>query len=163
VDFQEHLMWPFKALAELIDHTQRIRRAVVNEIPARLREMESRMANREQAAYENLSATIQSVRDGWTALVAERDQYKAALEAADADEAAAVAAALEADSEYDAEKIETADAQLAELVAQPPAPVEGGGEPAPVEGGDQGDGSTVVVNPTDNPDEAGAVEGEPRP
>ncbi len=150
-------MWPFKALEELVSHTQRIRRAVVHEIPAKLREMESRMANREQAAYENLTATIQSVQSGWTALVAERDQYKAALEQADADEAAAVAAALEADSEYDADRIEAADAALADLVAQPPAE---GGEPTPVEGDAPVDEPTVVVNPTDNPDEAGD---EPRP
>lgn len=78
-----------------------------------------RMAAREDAAYEKLSASIQTVKDGWASLVAERDQYKAALEAADANQAAAVQAALDADSDVDAGKVEAADAALAELVAVP--------------------------------------------
>lgn len=78
-----------------------------------------RMAAREDAAYEKLNASIQTVKDGWASLVAERDQYKAALESADADKAAAVQAALDADSEVDAAKVEAADAALAELVPAP--------------------------------------------
>ena len=78
------------------------------------------MAAREDAAYEQLNTSIQTVKDGWAALVAERDQYKTALEQADATRAQAVADALEADSDVDAGKIEAANAALNELVA--PAP-----------------------------------------
>lgn len=77
------------------------------------------MAEREDAAYEKLYATITTVKDGWASLVAERDALKAALEDADADKAAAVQAALDADSNVDAEKVEAADAALADLI--PPA------------------------------------------
>ncbi len=87
------------------------------------------MTSREETAYSNLTATIESVRSGWTSLVAERDSYKAALEQADADQAQAVQDALAADSDHDAAAIEQADASLAELVAQP-AP-ESQPEPAP--------------------------------
>lgn len=74
------------------------------------------MAAREDAAYEALTATILTVKDGWASLVAERDALKEALENADANAAAQVAAALEADSDVDAAKVEAADAALAELV-----------------------------------------------
>lgn len=78
------------------------------------------MGARETAAYEALNATILTVKDGWASLVAERDALKAALEAASADVAAQVQAALDADSEVDAGKVEAADAALAEI--SPPAP-----------------------------------------
>ena len=78
-----------------------------------------RMAAREDAAYEKLNASIQTVKDGWASLVAERDALKAALESADADAAVRVQEALDADSEVDAGKVEAADAALAELVATP--------------------------------------------
>ncbi len=78
------------------------------------------MGAREDAAYEKLAADIQTVKDGWGSLVAERDALKAALESADADAAARVQAALDADSEVDAAKVEAADAALADLL--PPAP-----------------------------------------
>jgi hypothetical protein len=77
------------------------------------------MGAREDAAYEKLAADIQTVKDGWGSLVAERDALKAALESADADAAAQVQAALDADSEVDAAKVEAADAALADLVAPP--------------------------------------------
>lgn len=77
------------------------------------------MGAREDQAYAKLSADIQTVKDGWASLVAERDQWKAAAEAAGADVAAQVQAALDADSEVDAAKVEAADAALADLVAPP--------------------------------------------
>jgi hypothetical protein len=77
------------------------------------------MGAREDAAYEKLAADIQTVKDGWGSLVAERDALKAALENADADAAAQVQAALDADSDVDAAKVEAADAALADLVAPP--------------------------------------------
>jgi len=82
------------------------------------------MAAREDAAYEKLNATILTVKDGWASLVAERDALKAALEASDANAAAQVQAALDADSEVDAGKVEAADAALAEIAPVTP-PVEG--------------------------------------
>lgn len=74
------------------------------------------MAAREDQAYADLNATILTVKEGWASLVAERDALKAALEAADADAATQVQAALDADSDVDAAKVEAADAALAELV-----------------------------------------------
>lgn len=80
------------------------------------------MAAREDQAYADLNATIQTVKDGWASLIAERDALKTALEAANGDVAAQVQAALDADSDVDAAKVEAADAALAELVTPPPAP-----------------------------------------
>lgn len=74
------------------------------------------MAAREDSAYADLNATILTVKEGWASLVAERDALKAALEAADANAAAQVQAALDADSDVDAAKVEAADAALAGLV-----------------------------------------------
>lgn len=79
------------------------------------------MGAREEQAYEKLAADIQTVKDGWGSLVAERDALKAALESADADAAAQVQAALDADSDVDAAKVEAADAALADLLPPPPA------------------------------------------
>ena len=81
------------------------------------------MGAREDAAYAALSEKIDTVKAGWASLVAERDALKAALENADADAAAQVQAALDADSEVDAGKVEAASSALDELVATPP-PVE---------------------------------------
>lgn len=85
------------------------------------------MADRENAAYDALNATILTVKDGWAVLVASnaaKDARIAELEAAleAADPTAAVAAALEEDSVADAAKVEAADAALAELVAPPVEP-----------------------------------------
>lgn len=80
------------------------------------------MGAREDAAYVALSEKIDTVKAGWASLVAERDALKEALENADVDAAAQVAAALEADSEVDAVKVEDAAAALDELVAPPVEP-----------------------------------------
>jgi len=99
--------------------------ALVAKVLFKVSKLEERviaMGAREEAAYAKLSADIQTVKDGWASLVAERDALKEALENADADAAAQVAAALEADSEVDAAKVEAADAALAELVAPPVEP-----------------------------------------
>lgn len=77
----------------------------------------TKMAEREDAAWARQAELIQSVKDGYSALVAERDAWKKAAEDA--------GAALEADSLADAEKVEAGNAALEELVS-PPAP-----EPAP--------------------------------
>lgn len=75
------------------------------------------MAQREDQAYADLTATILTVKDGWASLVAERDALKAALENADADAAVRVQEALDSDSDVDAGKVEAANAALAELSA----------------------------------------------
>ena len=95
-----------------------------------LRKEIATMAAREDQAYENLNASIQTVKDGWASLVAERDALKAALEEENATRAQAVQDALDADSEVDAAKVEAADAALNELVAQP-GHTDGGGEQPP--------------------------------
>jgi hypothetical protein len=77
------------------------------------------MTEREDAAWARQAELIQSVKDGYSALVTERDAWKKAAEDA--------GAALESDSLADAEKVEAANAALEELVAQPaPTP-----EPTP--------------------------------
>lgn len=83
------------------------------------------MGAREDAAYAALSEKIDTVKAGWASLVAERDALKAALENADANAAAQVQAALNADSEVDAAKVEAAGAALDELVAPPVEPEPG--------------------------------------
>lgn len=87
------------------------------------------MAAREDAAYEALTATILTVKDGWAVLVnsnAAKDteiaQLRAALEAAQAGVAETIAVAAAADSEADAAKVEAANAALTELVPPPAEP-----------------------------------------
>jgi hypothetical protein len=97
-------------------------RIVLLDITAQLKTIKREvraMAAREDAAYEKLNATILTVKDGWASLVAERDALKEALENADAEAATRVQAALDADSDVDAGKVEAADAALAELASQP--------------------------------------------
>lgn len=69
------------------------------------------MSEREDAAWARQAELIQSVKDGYAALVAERDAWKKAAEDA--------GAALEADSLADADKVEAANAALEELVPAP--------------------------------------------
>lgn len=89
------------------------------------------MAAREDAAYEALNANINTVREGWAALVASNAakdariaELEAALQNADAEAAAELEAAMAADSDADAAKVEAASAALDDLVAPPvePAP-----------------------------------------
>lgn len=87
-----------------------------------IRRLEERMGAREDAAYEALNANIAAVKEGWASLTAERDALKAALEEADADKAAAVQDALDADSEVDASKVEAASAALDELAGHTEEP-----------------------------------------
>lgn len=113
--------WPANKLSDLERDIAALRRR--NEVHHENLIKELRiMAAREDAAFEALNTTILTVKDGWASLVAERDALKEALENADADAAAQVAAALEADSDVDAGKVEAAEAALAELVAPPVEP-----------------------------------------
>lgn len=112
-----------------------VQRAVTPRFDAILKEIQI-MGQQTDAGLAHLKDDLSKVRDGWASLVAERDQYKAALENADADKAAAVASALEADDAHDAASIQEADALVHDLVnkaEQPPA--------------DSGDGSAPVENP----------------
>lgn len=133
-----------------------------DELKRLLKEMEIRMGAREDAAYEKLSATIDTVKDGWAALQAENTNLKQQL----TDAGVEFQAKLDADSEADAAKVEEADAKLSELVvpapsepttgenppSEPPvdapAPTDGGepapvvDEPAPVEPVDENNPST---------------------
>lgn len=92
------------------------------EIMNELYKLGDQMSEREDAARARQLELVQAVKDGWASLVAERDQWKAAAEAAGADVAAQVQAALDADSEVDAEKVEAANTALDELV-NPVTPV----------------------------------------
>lgn len=111
--------WWGKAAVSDIQADAAATRLAVNNLTLKIIQLQKDvklMAAREDAAYEQLNATIQTVKDGWASLIAERDALKAALENADANAAAQVQAALDADSEVDASKVEAADAALAELV-----------------------------------------------
>lgn len=74
------------------------------------------MASREQDSYAKLTATVEQVKTAFTSLQTERDEYKAALEGADADKAAAIQSALEQDSEHDADAIDAVNSALSQLV-----------------------------------------------
>ena len=118
-------LWWGKAAVSDIQANAAATRLAVNNLSRKLDQLSKDvqiMAAREDAAYDKLNATIQTVKDGWASLVAERDALKAALEQADANAAAQVQAALDADSDVDASKVEAADAALAELFAPAPAP-----------------------------------------
>lgn len=111
-----------------------------------------RMGAREDAAYARQGELIQAVKDGSTAKDAEIAALRAELENADASALERVNSALEADSEFDAEKVEAGNKALEELVAAP-SPADGAGdvvdpatEPAPV--------SDQVGDPA-NPNEPG--------
>lgn len=85
------------------------------------------MGAREDAAFEKLNSTIVTIKDGWAAKDAKIAVLEAQVAAAGPEQEAAVAAALEADSEFDAAKVEAADAALAELTSvASPDPVDGG-------------------------------------
>ena len=123
--------WPRAALSNIEADTASVRmsvRSLTGKVDQLQKDVQI-MAAREDQAYENLNATIQTVKDGWASLVAERDALKAALENADANAAAQVQAALDADSDVDASKVEAADAALAELVAPAPEPAPPAEEP----------------------------------
>lgn len=124
--------WWGKAAVSDIQADAAATRLAVNNLTLKIIQLQKDvklMAAREDAAYEQLNATIQTVKDGWASLIAERDALKAALENADANAAAQVQAALDADSEVDASKVEAADAALAELVPPAPQPEEPAEEP----------------------------------
>lgn len=89
-----------------------------------LDDMEARMAAREDAAYEDLNSTIETVKEGWAALQAENANLRQQL----TDAGANFQIALDQDSEADADKVEAADAALKELVV-PDAPEEPVEEP----------------------------------
>lgn len=80
------------------------------------------MGAREDAAYARQEELIQLVKDGSAAKDAKIAALEAELANADADAQARVDAALEADSEFDADKIEAGNSALAELVAAPADP-----------------------------------------
>lgn len=105
------------------------------------------MTSLEQQSRDDLSAAITGALAAYDAVVAERDQLRAALQAADADKAAAVADAVAADDSDDAAYNESQVAALRRLQGgSDPAPAPTPNPeptPAPVDGptDDSGDGS----------------------
>ena len=81
------------------------------------------MGVREDAAAARMAELVQLVKDGSAAKDAKIAALEAELANSDADAQARVDAALEADSEFDAGRIEAANTALEELVAVVP-PVE---------------------------------------
>lgn len=81
------------------------------------------MAEREDAAYARQEELIGLVKEGYTAKDVEIVALREALAGADAAAVARVDAALAADSDFDAAKVERANSALEELVATP-APVD---------------------------------------
>lgn len=80
------------------------------------------MGAREDAAFARQEELIGLVKEGSAAKDAKIAALEAELANADADAQARVDAALEADSEFDADKVEAGNAALAELVATPVDP-----------------------------------------
>jgi hypothetical protein len=113
-----------------------IRTAVVDTIPLLLQGLEARMSAREDETRAELTAAIDGALSAYDAVVAERDEYKAALEQADADKAAAVAAAVaetneandNLDADFNAGQVEKLRRLQAQPEPEPEPPVE---EPAP--------------------------------
>ena len=114
-------------------------------LPDQLNNIWRTLMAREDENYARLSATVENVKTGWASLVAERDEYKAALAGVDAEKAQAVADALAADSEHDADAIAQVEASLAELV--PGQPVEVPADDAPPAGGDTPAGDVPADSP----------------
>lgn len=79
--------------------------------------------SREAENFARLNATVANVKTAWASLVAERDEYKSALEGVDAQQAQAVADALANDSEHDADAIAAVEAELSSLVPNQPVEV----------------------------------------
>lgn len=106
-----------------------------------------RMGAREDAAYARQGELIQAVKDGSAAKDAEIAALRAELENADATALERVNEALEADSDFDAEKVEAGNAALEELVAAP--------SPADEGPGDVVDPATDPVEPAPASDQVG--------
>lgn len=87
-----------------------------------MKEMITEMGAREEAADARQLELIGLVRDGWLSLQAENRVLRDQLAQAGADQEAAVAAALEADSDFDAGKKEQANVALEELITPAPEP-----------------------------------------
>lgn len=132
-NWTDRWLWPRKALSDIAADVIAIRMTTENNTLT-LRNLKKEiqiMADREDASFEKLTADLTAVAAGWGVLTAsnaqlvdENAQLRAALESADADKAAAIASALDTDSEADADKVDAADAIIAGLVPpadQPPA------------------------------------------
>jgi hypothetical protein len=98
-----------------------VRLLIAADIPTRLTAMEARMTAAESAAHDQLRADIETVGEGWAALVATNAILTAAVANADQATRDAVAAAIEADDTADTTKIDAAAARLRELTIAPPA------------------------------------------
>ncbi len=125
MSWSDWFTWPRRTISDIDARTFWLR----VELPQLLTAMEERMSAREDETRAELSAAIDGALSAYDAVVAERDQYKAALETADADKAAAVAAAVaetnDANDALDADWNEGEVEKLRRLQAAPPV------EPAP--------------------------------
>ena len=146
----EYLTWPRTAITNMQKDIAAIRAALL-QVTTRndLNALEARMSELELQSRAELSDAIAGALGAYDAVVAERDQYKEALESADADKAAAVAAAVQdanesndaGDAAFNTEQVE----KLRRLQAQPtPDPTP---EPAPEQ-----PATNDVINPTVDPD-----------
>lgn len=116
---------------------------------ARVEEISSKIYREVQhmsVTTDKLEADIATVAAGYQAVVAANAQLQAALNAADADKAAAVADAIAAEDADAQSKIDAADAVVAGIL--PPATDSGDGGST---GDGSGDGGTSTGNPPDNP------------
>lgn len=120
--------WPANKLSDLERDIAALQHRVQNNHEITIKELRI-MAAREDQAYEALTATILTVKDGWAVLVASNAakdariaELEAALANADANAAAQLATALAGDSDADAAKVEAANAALDDLVTPPAEP-----------------------------------------
>lgn len=118
----EWLHWGKSAVSQ-IEADAAATRMVANSVLVKVIQLEKDvklMGAREDAAFARQEELIGLVKEGSAAKDAKIAALEAELANADADAQARVDAALEADSEFDADKIEAGNSALEELVAPEP-------------------------------------------
>lgn len=135
--WSDWLIWPRRALSNIEADTASLRLSVNNLIRRSdtIQKEIQIMATREELAWSDFSAKIETIKQGWAAKDAEIANLRAQLANAGADTANQVQAALDADSAVDATKVEAANVALDELVvpAQPEPEPTPEPEPAPID------------------------------
>lgn len=115
----DYFRWPREAISDIQADTAflRLQAGVTSNNLADLKERMIQMA----ANFDELNADLATLATGYQSLQAANAILQAAVDAADADKAAAVAAAIAADDAIDQAAVDAADA-VVEGVLNPPAP-----------------------------------------
>lgn len=115
----DYFRWPREAISNIEADVAylRLQSSVTNSKLDDLKERSIQMA----ANFDELNADLNTLATGYQSLQAANAILQAAVDAADADKAAAVAAAIAADDAVDQAAVDAADA-VVEGVLNPPAP-----------------------------------------